>query len=71
MFYKKLDGQQYIYVAIQTMTPIRQDTAIYGQKHFCLHLADGTNAEFTFENDDWVKFSASFKNGGAVINPQA
>lgn len=70
MFYKKVENDRYVYVAINKMGPIREweNRALYGQRHYHLELADGTSVEHTFEADHWSQFSASFKKGGAVIN---
>lgn len=68
MFWKKDVNNRYEYVAITKLSPIREDKALYGQRHFRVTLSDGTSEEVTFEADDWEKFHASYRNGGFVLN---
>ena len=54
MLWRKVGlNDRYEYVAVVKMESIREDTALYGQRHFKVTLADNTTDEITFENDEW------------------
>jgi hypothetical protein len=67
MLWKKLDGNQYKYVAV---TEIRERAGSSGSSRtFVLLLADGTTEDAVFEDADRRKWQESIAKGGFVINP--
>jgi hypothetical protein len=68
MFWKKYAHGEYEYVAITKMESVDEKTALYGQRHFRVTLADGSTERITFENDDWRAFECKPADGGMVLN---
>lgn len=60
MFWKVTDNGHTVYLAIKSMTAVRENEAAFGQKHFAIHLADGTIVEHTFSHEAWDKFEETW-----------
>jgi hypothetical protein len=60
MFWKVTENGRPIYLAIKSMTPVRENETAFGQRHFALHLADGTIVEHTFSHEAWEKFEETW-----------
>lgn len=56
MFWKVMDNGHAVYLAVKSMTQVRENESAFGQKHFAIHLADGTIVEHTFSHEAWDKF---------------
>jgi len=56
MFWKVTANGQTVYLAITSLTPIRESETAFGQRHMALHLADGTIIEHTFSHEAWEQF---------------
>lgn len=71
MFWKVIENGRYAYHAILSISvnTVLDQSALYGQMHVRLELANGNTEEHTFENSDWRKFQESYLKGGFVLNP--
>lgn len=67
MFWKKLIGDKYKFVAVTEIIDITNDRHLYGQRSFRFSLADGTTKEQTFEAADWRAWQEPIANGGIVV----
>ena len=68
MFWKKLNGSVYDFIAVTSFRQLRRDNLLYGQRDYEFKLSDGSTETRHFELKEWQKLERALCDGGAVIN---
>lgn len=71
MFGKRVTPQHnYRFIAVTEIEEMTNERQVYGKRTFRFLLADGSQEERTFEDQEWRAWQESVLKGGVVINPE-
>ena len=68
MFWKKLNGSFYDFIAVSSFRQVRQDNLLYEQRIYEFKLTDGSTETRHFRPEEWKKLEEAVREGGIVIN---
>lgn len=68
MFWKKLNGRIYEFIAVTSFRQLPRDNLLYGQRDYEFKLSDGSTETAHFEPEEWQKLERALRDGGTVIN---
>lgn len=68
MFWRKLNGSYYKYIAVNSFRQVHHETISNGKREYEFILTDGTKEFAVFDQIEWERLENNLGNGGQVLN---